>query len=102
VGKDRGIADGCDYPWRNPTLCNNKDLANPPISTEHCDWLLEYLDTKHLAQGTGLAGTEPRQNSFTLVVFYTTKTLMPVIGHKMLLGAKNIHCARMMQTVTFH
>jgi len=39
VGKDRGIADGCDYPWRNPTLCNNKDLANPPISTEHCDWL---------------------------------------------------------------
>lgn len=39
MGKDRGIADGCDYPWRNPTLCNNKDLANPPISTEHCDWL---------------------------------------------------------------
>merc|ERR1712141_966400 len=39
VGKDRGIADGCDSPWRNPTLCNNKDLANPPISTEHCDWL---------------------------------------------------------------
>ena len=28
VGKDRGIADGCDYPWRNPTLCNNKDLAS--------------------------------------------------------------------------
>merc|ERR1739846_291079 len=39
VGKNRGIADGCDYPWRNPALCNNKDLANPPISTEHCDWL---------------------------------------------------------------
>jgi len=39
VGKDRGIADGCDYPWRNPTLCRNKDLANPPISTDHCDWL---------------------------------------------------------------
>lgn len=39
VGKNRGIADGCDYPWRNPSLCQNKDLANPPISTEHCDWL---------------------------------------------------------------
>lgn len=39
VGKNRGIADGCDYPWRNPTICRGKDLANPPISTEHCDWL---------------------------------------------------------------
>ena len=28
VGKDRGIADGCDYPWRNPSLCRNKDLAS--------------------------------------------------------------------------
>jgi len=28
VGKNRGIADGCDYPWRNPSLCNNKDLAS--------------------------------------------------------------------------
>jgi hypothetical protein len=63
---------------------------------------MEYSDTKHLAQGIGLAGTEPRQNSFALVVFYTTKKLMPVIGHKMLLGAKNIHCARMMPMVTFH
>merc|ERR1712066_440841 len=39
VGKNRGIADGCDYPWRHPNICNNKDLANPPQSTEHCDWL---------------------------------------------------------------
>jgi len=39
VGKDRGIADGCDYPWRNPTLCRARNLANPPQSTEHCDWL---------------------------------------------------------------
>eukprot|EP00096_Caligus_rogercresseyi_P009824 TRINITY_DN341_c0_g1_i1.p1 TRINITY_DN341_c0_g1~~TRINITY_DN341_c0_g1_i1.p1 ORF type:complete len:282 (-),score=66.03 TRINITY_DN341_c0_g1_i1:627-1472(-) len=39
VGRNRGIADGCDYPWRNPSLCQDKDLANPPISTEHCDWL---------------------------------------------------------------
>merc|ERR1712018_714511 len=39
VGKNQGIADGCDYPWRHPNICNNKDLANPPQSTEHCDWL---------------------------------------------------------------
>ena len=31
VGKDRGIADGCDYPWRNPTLCRNKDLASKSV-----------------------------------------------------------------------
>ena len=30
VGKHRGIADGCDYPWRNPSLCRNKDLASEP------------------------------------------------------------------------
>ena len=51
---------------------------------------MEYSDTKHLAQDIGLAGTEPLQNSFVSVVFYTTKTLMPVIGHKMLLDVKNI------------
>lgn len=28
VGKNRGIADGCDYPWRNPTICRGKDLAS--------------------------------------------------------------------------
>jgi len=39
VGKNQGIADGCDYPWRHSNICNNKDLANPPQSTEHCDWL---------------------------------------------------------------
>merc|ERR1711902_138372 len=38
VGKNQGIADGCDYPWRHPNICNNKDLVNPPQSTEHCDW----------------------------------------------------------------
>lgn len=39
VGKNQGIADGCDYPWRHVNICKNKDLANPPQSTEHCDWL---------------------------------------------------------------
>jgi hypothetical protein len=28
VGKNRGIADGCDYPWRNPNICRGKDLAS--------------------------------------------------------------------------
>jgi len=39
VGKNQGIADGCDYPWRHTNICKDKDLANPPQSTEHCDWL---------------------------------------------------------------
>merc|ERR1712223_1428893 len=39
VGKNQGIADGCDYPWRHTNICKNKDPANPPHSTEHCDWL---------------------------------------------------------------
>ncbi|XP_071546402.1 protein obstructor-E-like isoform X1 [Panulirus ornatus] len=38
VGRNRGIADGCDYPWRGP-YCVDKELANPPISTAHCGWL---------------------------------------------------------------
>ncbi|XP_050692006.1 protein obstructor-E-like isoform X1 [Eriocheir sinensis] len=38
VGKNRGIAEACDYPWRGP-YCDGKQLANPPISSEHCDWL---------------------------------------------------------------
>ncbi|KAK8722053.1 hypothetical protein OTU49_012456, partial [Cherax quadricarinatus] len=38
VGRNRGIAEGCDYPWRGP-YCEKKQLANPPIKTEHCDWL---------------------------------------------------------------
>lgn len=39
IGKNQGIADGCDYPWRHPNICKDKNLANPPQSTEHCDWL---------------------------------------------------------------
>ncbi|XP_045599208.1 protein obstructor-E isoform X1 [Procambarus clarkii] len=37
VGRNRGITEGCDYPWRG-AYCENKQLANPPIKTEHCDW----------------------------------------------------------------
>ncbi|XP_069696436.1 protein obstructor-E-like isoform X1 [Periplaneta americana] len=38
AGKHRGVTEGCDYPWRS-NYCEGKQLANPPISTEHCDWL---------------------------------------------------------------
>ncbi|KAB7502189.1 hypothetical protein Anas_13948 [Armadillidium nasatum] len=44
VGRNRGIADGCDYPWRGAYClakgrAGEKARANTPISTEHCDWL---------------------------------------------------------------
>ncbi|KAF0299851.1 Protein obstructor-E [Amphibalanus amphitrite] len=41
VFAERGAAllDNCGYPNQNPYACLNKQLANPPISTEHCDWL---------------------------------------------------------------
>ncbi|XP_021929040.1 protein obstructor-E-like [Zootermopsis nevadensis] len=38
AGKHRGVTEGCDYPWRS-NYCEGKQLANAPISTEHCDWL---------------------------------------------------------------
>ena len=28
VGKNQGIADGCDYPWRHTNICKDKDLAS--------------------------------------------------------------------------
>lgn len=53
VGKNRGIADGCDYPWRNPTLCRNKDLASKSLD---CSLFSSSEDT-HLG-ADGLAGHE--------------------------------------------
>lgn len=38
AGKNRGVTEGCDYPWRS-NYCDGKQQANPPIGTEHCDWL---------------------------------------------------------------
>jgi len=35
VGRNRGIAEGCDYAWRG-NYCGDKALANPPIATDHC------------------------------------------------------------------
>jgi len=28
IGKNQGIADGCDYPWRHPNICKDKNLAS--------------------------------------------------------------------------
>ena len=28
VGKNQGIADGCDYPWRHSSICKDKNLAS--------------------------------------------------------------------------
>ena len=36
VGKNRGIADGCDYPWRNPNICRGKDLASKSTPSDIC------------------------------------------------------------------
>ena len=33
IGRNQGIADGCDYPWRHPNICKNKDLASKCIPT---------------------------------------------------------------------
>jgi len=38
AGKHRGVTEGCDYPWR-ANYCEGKQLANGPLSTDHCDWL---------------------------------------------------------------
>ena len=28
IGRNQGIADGCDYPWRHTNICKDKDLAS--------------------------------------------------------------------------
>ncbi|RZF33073.1 hypothetical protein LSTR_LSTR015746 [Laodelphax striatellus] len=38
AGKNRGVTEGCDYPWR-ANYCEDKTQANGPIGREHCDWL---------------------------------------------------------------
>ncbi|KAL1139152.1 hypothetical protein AAG570_009212, partial [Ranatra chinensis] len=38
AGKNRGVTEGCDYPWR-ANYCEGKTQANGPIGREHCDWL---------------------------------------------------------------
>ncbi|KAL4719839.1 hypothetical protein ACJJTC_001807 [Scirpophaga incertulas] len=39
AGKHRGVTEGCDYPWRSNYCEYPKTQINPPIGTEHCDWL---------------------------------------------------------------
>ncbi|KAG8298660.1 Chitin-binding domain type 2 [Homalodisca vitripennis] len=38
AGKNRGVTEGCDYPWR-ANYCEDKTQANGPIGRDHCDWL---------------------------------------------------------------
>ncbi|XP_014252169.1 protein obstructor-E-like [Cimex lectularius] len=38
AGKNRGVTEGCDYPWR-ANYCEGKTQANGPIGKEHCGWL---------------------------------------------------------------
>ena len=44
VGKNRGIADGCDYPWRNPSICANKDLAS---KLKPSDWKVLFSNSSN-------------------------------------------------------
>ena len=36
VGKNQGIADGCDYPWRHTNICKDKDLASKYDQENYC------------------------------------------------------------------
>ena len=45
---------------------------------------------RHLAQGIGYAGKEKNMNNFALVVYFTMKILMVMIGSTMLLNLKKI------------
>ena len=45
VGKNRGIADGCDYPWRNPNICRGKDLASKSKSSDSYKTLAVHILT---------------------------------------------------------
>merc|ERR1712241_1518941 len=47
VGKNQGIADGCDYPWRHTNICKNKDLASKYIYMRSSD-RIECLDCLYL------------------------------------------------------
>ena len=47
VGKNQGIADGCDYPWRHTNICKNKDLASKYIYMHSSD-RIECLDCLYL------------------------------------------------------
>merc|ERR1711936_371277 len=47
VGKNQGIADGCDYPWRHTNICKNKDLASKYIYVRSSD-RIECLDCLYL------------------------------------------------------
>lgn len=38
AGRGRGLLENCNYPWAVSESCDDKQLANPPISNGPCDW----------------------------------------------------------------
>lgn len=67
----------------------------PPLVLNTVTGFMAYLDTKHLVLVIGLVGMVLLLNNFALVVSCTMKRLMPVIGPRMLVDVRNIHCAKM-------
>merc|ERR1711881_675438 len=102
VGKNQGIADGCDYPWRHANICKNKDLANPPQSTEHCDWLYGIFghETSCTRYWTCWNGTATEQ--FCIGGLLYNEETHACDWPQNVAGCQNTHCARMMQMVMFH
>merc|ERR1712066_189297 len=98
VGKNQGIADGCDYPWRHTNICKDKDLANPPQSTEHCDWLYGIFGHETSCTRYWTCWMAQRRSNSALAASFTTRRPTPVTGPRMLPDARSILCARMTQT----
>lgn len=107
AGKNRGVTEGCDYPWRS-NYCDNKQQASKLFSSNQSKTCIKhhmfqthqserntaagfmaFSGTKLPAPGTGPAGTVPPQNSFVSADYFITNARIPVIGLKMLTGAKN-------------
>merc|ERR1739838_1147943 len=101
VGKNRGIADGCDYPWRNPNICRGKDLANPPISTEHCDWLYGIFghETSCTRYWTCWNGTATEQ--FCIGGLLYNEETHACDWPQNVAGCQNILCVKTMQMAMF-
>ena len=67
----------------------------PPLLLNTVTGFMAYLDMKHLVLVIGLVGMVLLLNNFALVVSFTMKRLTPVIGPRMLVDVRNIHCAKM-------
>lgn len=102
AGKNRGVTEGCDYPWR-ASYCVGKQTASKitkllsfnfiflnaksyhqmvPYLTSTVTGYTESLDMKHRARVIGLVGTVPLLSNCALEDCYTTKLLTAVIGRR--------------------